>query len=175
MVTVCDLTGSLSLKCFLCSSIVQSKRHCPKEHLPCSNVLLVLGKLEASPFPCPHPPYSPSTNPDPNYLPWHGHVTALTISPIARRLGYATKLTEAMERASDAADAWFVDLFVRKENTVAQKLYNGMGYSVYRRVSQYYNDRTDAFDMRKPLRRDVKRETVREGGEDIVVDPRDVW
>lgn len=58
---------------------------------------------------------------------------------------------------------------------VAQELYKKMGYSVYRRVVSYYQDDEDAFDMRKPLSRDKDRDTVREGGEDINVDPDEVW
>lgn len=58
---------------------------------------------------------------------------------------------------------------------VAQELYKKMGYSVYRRVVSYYQDDEDAFDMRKPLSRDKDRDTVREGGEDIHVDPNEVW
>ncbi|KAF2461266.1 acyl-CoA N-acyltransferase [Lineolata rhizophorae] len=135
----------------------------------------ILGKLEASPFPPPNPPYDPDTNPNPNYLPWHGHITALTVAPGARRLGHATKLTESLERQSDAHDAWFVDLFVRAENSVAQELYRKMGYSVYRRVVGYYNDDSDAFDMRKPLSRDKDRKHVRENGENINVEPSEVW
>jgi N-terminal acetyltransferase B complex catalytic subunit len=80
-----------------------------------------------------------------------------------------------MERVCDNHSAWFVDLFVRAENEVAQKLYRGLGYSVYRKVVGYYNDDSDAYDMRKPLSRDTKQETVREGGEDILVEPSDVW
>ncbi|KAF2093621.1 acyl-CoA N-acyltransferase [Rhizodiscina lignyota] len=137
----------------------------------------ILGKLESSPYPCPNPPYSPSTTgkTDPNYLPWHGHVTALTVAPAARRLGHATMLTEALEKACDDANAWFVDLFVRAENKVAQDLYKKMGYSVYRRVVGYYNDEADAFDMRKPLNRDKEKGTVREDGENVAVDPNEVW
>jgi N-terminal acetyltransferase B complex catalytic subunit len=138
-------------------------------------IVTVLGKLEASPFPPPIHPYSPDTNPDPNYLPWHGHITALTIAPHARRLGYATKLSESLEQQSDAADAWFVDLFVRASNEIAKELYRKMGYSVFRRVVDYYNDGEDALDMRKPLGRDVGRKHVREGGDEIRVRPEDVW
>lgn len=58
---------------------------------------------------------------------------------------------------------------------MAQELYRKMGYSVYRRVVGYYNDEADAFDMRKPLSRDVDRECVREKGEDFCVEPEDVW
>jgi N-terminal acetyltransferase B complex catalytic subunit len=135
----------------------------------------VLGKLEASPYPAPVSPFSPSTNTNPNYLPWHGHVTALTVSPLARRLGHASSLTTSMERVCDNHSAWFVDLFVRAENEVAQKLYRGLGYSVYRKVVGYYNDDSDAYDMRKPLSRDTEQKTVREGGEDILVEPSEVW
>lgn len=62
-----------------------------------------------------------------NYLPWHAHITCLTVAPGARRLGLATKLSEALEVAGDEADGWFVDLFVRVENVAAIKLYKKMG------------------------------------------------
>ena len=64
---------------------------------------------------------------------------------------------------------------MRASNEIAKELYRKMGYSVYRRVVDYYNDGEDAFDMRKPLDRDTKRGTVREGGENIRVDPGEVW
>jgi N-terminal acetyltransferase B complex catalytic subunit len=90
-------------------------------------------------------------------------------------MGHATRLTEALEKACDEANAWFVDLFVRVENESAQKLYKKMGYSIYRRVVGYYNDDEDAFDMRKPLSRDKERKTVVENGEKVKVSPHDVW
>ncbi|KAF2876932.1 acyl-CoA N-acyltransferase [Massariosphaeria phaeospora] len=135
----------------------------------------ILGKLEASPYPSPVTPYSPTTNPDPNYLPWHGHITALTVAPAARRLGHATRLSAALEQQADAQNAWFVDLFVRASNDIAKELYRKMGYSVYRRVVDYYNDGEDALDMRKPCKRDVGRKHVRENGENVRVSPNDVW
>ena len=63
----------------------------------------------------------------PNYLPWHAHITALTVAPAARRLGHATRLSKALEEVSDEQNAWFVDLFVRVENEAAIKLYKKMG------------------------------------------------
>lgn len=48
-------------------------------------------------------------------------------------------------------------------------------YSVYRRIVDYYADGADAFDMRKPLKRDKQRKTVRPNGENIKVDPSEVW
>ncbi|KAF1353621.1 acyl-CoA N-acyltransferase [Delphinella strobiligena] len=139
----------------------------------------ILGKVEASPYPAPKEPYDPShalyTQKFPNYLPWHAHITCLTVSPSARRLGHATKLSAALEEVGNRENAWFVDLFVRVENTAAIVLYEKMGYSVYRRIVDYYNDGADAFDMRKPLARDRDRKTIRPDGENIRVDPSEVW
>ena len=118
----------------------------------------------------------------PHYLPWHGHVTALTVAPQYRRLGLAQLLTAALEAGCDEEQAWFVDLFVREGNLTAVGLYKGMGYSVFRRVVDYYSDDPtgrkageDAFDMRKPLARDKKRQHIRKHGEDFRVMPEDIY
>ena len=91
-----------------------------------------MGKLESSPYPAPVEPYDPNLTiyrkKWPNYLPWHAHITCLTVAPAARRLGHATRLSEALEQVGDEADAWFVDLFVRVENEAAILLYKKMGY-----------------------------------------------
>jgi N-terminal acetyltransferase B complex catalytic subunit len=117
-----------------------------------------------------------------HYLPWHGHVTALTIAPQYRRLGLAKTLTGALERGCDEQNAWFIDLFVRKGNDIAVGLYRGLGYSVFRRVLKYYSDDPtggkageDAFDMRKPLHRDKKLQHIRDNGENYVVHPEDLY
>lgn len=139
----------------------------------------VLGKVEASPYPAPYEPYDPAhplyQKKFSNYLPWHAHITCLTVAPSARRLGHATRLSEALEEVGEKEKAWFVDLFVRVENTAAIELYKKMGYSVYRRIVDYYNDGSDAFDMRKPLSRDADRKTIRPDGENVRVDPSEVW
>jgi N-terminal acetyltransferase B complex catalytic subunit len=134
----------------------------------------IMGKLESSPS-----YYAGSEH----YLPWHAHITALTVAPHARRLGLARILSRELERAGDEYDAWFVDLFVRKSNSIAQNLYKGMGYSVYRRVLDYYIDdpanpdirAEDAYDMRKRLKRDKDGKHIRADGEDFAVEPHDVW
>ena len=94
---------------------------------------------------------------------------------------------------------FFVDLYVRCANSVAITMYEGMDYSVYRRVREYYGnlgvrkggrDEEDAFgksmvladsrifiileDMRKPLARDVNRKSVRANGRDNIVSAHDV-
>ena len=62
-----------------------------------------------------------------NYMPWHGHVTALTVAPQYRRLGLGQELTSALERGCEEKNAWFVDLFVRESNS-AVGMYEKMGY-----------------------------------------------
>lgn len=92
-----------------------------------------MGKLESTP-----PRYSAHL-PSSSHLPWHAHITALTIAPPARRLGLAHLLTSSLESAGDNNNAYFVDLFVRVGNGVAISMYRSWGYSVWRRVVGYYS------------------------------------
>ncbi|XP_043262621.1 N-alpha-acetyltransferase 20 [Colletes gigas] len=93
---------------------------------------------------------------------WHGHITALTVSPVYRRLGLAATLVKSLEELSEMKQAYFVDLFVRVSNKVAIRMYEQLGYIVYRTVLEYYNGDPDenAFDMRKALSRDVTKKSV---------------
>jgi len=133
---------------------------------------------------------------------WHGHVTAITVANEYRRLGLARKMMNFLELVSDELyKGFFVDLYVRCANKLAIDMYEGLGYSVYRRVREYYGslgvgkggrDEEDAFgeclclrchvnicptpqlDMRKPLSRDPDRHSVRSNGRDIIVSAHDV-
>ncbi|EPY25108.1 peptide alpha-N-acetyltransferase [Angomonas deanei] len=98
---------------------------------------------------------------------FHGHVSAVTVAPTFRRLGLGESMMKELENtAIHVSKAYFVDLFVRKSNTVAQDMYHQLGYIVYRRVLSYYqgdgskgqfkNDE-DALDMRKALPKDKER------------------
>lgn len=49
-------------------------------------------------------------------------------------------MMEFLERMSDQADCYFVDLYVRMSNELATKMYESMGYTVYRRVVEYYGE-----------------------------------
>ncbi|CAH1790971.1 unnamed protein product [Owenia fusiformis] len=93
---------------------------------------------------------------------WHGHVTALTVAPEYRRLGLAARLMKNLEETSDKKKCYFVDLFVRVSNTVAIAMYERLGYTVYRRVIEYYSGEVDedAFDMRKALSQDKEKKSV---------------
>jgi N-terminal acetyltransferase B complex catalytic subunit len=93
---------------------------------------------------------------------WHGHVTAITVGPEFRRYGVARKLMNLCELVSEKIhNAYFVDLFVRKSNSVAINMYKTLGYSVYRTVTNYYSGEEDAFDMRKALPRDVDKKSIK--------------
>lgn len=91
---------------------------------------------------------------------WHGHVTALTVAPEYRRLGLARKMMHLLETVSDEVyKGFFVDLYVRCANSLAIDMYEKMGYSVYRRVREYYGtlglgkggrDEEDAFGESYP-------------------------
>lgn len=105
---------------------------------------------------------------------WHGHVTAITVGPEFRRYGVARKLMNLCELVSekmcvhyyrstgirlywltllyDSHNAYFVDLFVRKSNSVAINMYKTLGYSVYRTVTNYYSGEEDAFGTYWALR-----------------------
>ncbi|MCJ1314423.1 hypothetical protein MMC25_008105 [Agyrium rufum] len=141
---------------------------------PSDNIIgYIMGKIEEDPL---------THSFSPHYLPWHGHITALTVAPHYRRCGVARKLCLALERECNAQNAWFLDLFVRASNDTAINIYRGIGYSIYRRVVDYYNDDPtgrgpgeDAFDMRKSLKRDKDGKHVRKNGENFHVMPEDVY
>jgi N-terminal acetyltransferase B complex catalytic subunit len=86
---------------------------------------------------------------------WHGHVSAVTVAPEARRLGMARNLMDYLEDVSDENhQAHFVDLYVRISNSVAINMYKKLGYIIYRQIIGYYSGTEDAYDMRKALARD---------------------
>lgn len=92
---------------------------------------------------------------------WHGHVSAVTVGPEYRRLGFASKLMNFLEDLwQNTYNCYFVDLFVRKTNTVAIEMYRAAGYIVYRTILNYYGGEEDAFDMRKALARDRDKKSM---------------
>eukprot|EP00026_Physarum_polycephalum_P020612 Phypoly_transcript_23309.p1 GENE.Phypoly_transcript_23309~~Phypoly_transcript_23309.p1 ORF type:complete len:188 (+),score=13.25 Phypoly_transcript_23309:46-564(+) len=92
---------------------------------------------------------------------WHGHVTAVTVAPEFRRISLAERLMNILEVCSDKVHrGYFVDLFVRASNNVACNMYKKLGYTVYRRVLDYYSGEEDALDMRKALSRDKEKKSI---------------
>ncbi|KAF9255315.1 acyl-CoA N-acyltransferase [Marasmius fiardii PR-910] len=111
---------------------------------------------------------------------WHGHVSVVTVAPEYRMLGLARKMMSLLENRSDETyHGLFVDLYVRCVNTIAIDMYERLGYSVYRRVKEYFRgreipgeggrDEEDAFDMRKPLPRGRESHSIRANGRDVLV------
>ena len=47
-------------------------------------------------------------------------------------------MMEFLERMSDQAECYFIDLYVRMSNDLATTMYESMGYTVFRRVIDYY-------------------------------------
>ena len=103
---------------------------------------------------------------DPKKKSWHGHVTAITVDPDFRKQGLARSLMNYLEEVTEKVhNGWFVDLFVRSTNKVAIDMYKTLGYSLYRRVLEYYsgsgkNKGEDAWDMRKSMMRDKTKELM---------------
>ncbi|CAG9575008.1 n-terminal_acetyltransferase_complex_ard1_subunit_homolog_-_putative [Leishmania major strain Friedlin] len=98
---------------------------------------------------------------------YHGHVSAVSVAPTFRRVALGETLMVELAQMSELVhNAYFVDLFVRKSNQVAQDMYHRLGYIVYRTVLNYYHgdgpkgpfkSDEDALDMRLALRRDKER------------------
>ena len=81
----------------------------------------------------------------------HGHITSLAVKRSHRKLGIATKLMKATNRAmSQCFDAEYVSLHVRESNHAAFHLYKcTLAYAENSVEKAYYADGEDAYDMRK--------------------------
>jgi len=97
------------------------------------------------------------------------HLSALSVGPSYRRFRLGSQLLKIFEGNGNSYNASFADLYVREHNFVAISFYVRNGYSVYRKVIDYYGEPTeDANDMRKGLAAGRKEDyTIR--GEDINV------
>ncbi|KAL4491997.1 hypothetical protein ABPG72_008418 [Tetrahymena utriculariae] len=108
---------------------------------------------------------------DNNKKNWHGHVTAITVAPDSRRQGIARFLMDYLEQVTEKHDGWFVDLFVRPSNKIAVGMYRALGYDVYQTVNKYYSSQhgrsEDAYDMRKSMKKDVEKITMKPTGKRI--------
>lgn len=91
------------------------------------------------------------------------HISAITVAPGHRRNSFGRLCMNVMEMNGNLYGAYFVDLYVRKDNIPAIRFYKKLGYTVYRKVLGYYVDSgEDALDMRKSLALDEdKRYMVR--------------
>ena len=90
----------------------------------------------------------------------HGHITSLAVLRTHRKLGLATKLMSAAQRAMEEVfEAEYVSLHVRKSNRAAFHLYtHTLGYKIHDLEAKYYADGEDAYDMRKLLKGKPEKE-----------------
>ena len=70
---------------------------------------------------------------------WHGHVSAVTVAPEARRQGIAKFLMFYLEDLTDKVQGYYVDLFVRPSNKIAISMYKSLGYDIFRTIAHYYS------------------------------------
>jgi N-terminal acetyltransferase B complex catalytic subunit len=104
---------------------------------------------------------------------WHSHISAISISPEFRKLGVAKRLLDYFEDVSEKVHyCWFADLYVRVSNTLAIEMYRRRGYEVFRTVRGYYSGEEDAYDMRKPLKRDLNKKSMIGSG--ATINPEDI-
>ncbi|EOB13495.1 N-acetyltransferase 5 [Nosema bombycis CQ1] len=95
------------------------------------------------------------------------HLSALSVAPNSRRLGYGKYLLEILESNGNHHNAYFADLFVRQSNLPAIRFYRSLGYDIYRKVLQYYGHPIEnAYEMRKSLDMDPTKKCM-EPGDDM--------
>lgn len=85
--------------------------------------------------------------------PVHGHITSISVLRSHRKLGLATRLMQASQKAmSHVYDAQYCSLHVRVGNRAAIALYRDtLGFEVIKVENKYYADGEDAYDMRMYL------------------------
>lgn len=93
----------------------------------------------------------------------HGHVSVLTVESHYRRLGIASLLMNSFAHVMDLRNAWYLDLYLRCSNLAAYQLYSALGYCLRRVLLEYYpgDPGENAYDMRKPLAKDVQGHSLR--------------
>ena len=80
-----------------------------------------------------------------------GHVTTVGVAPEHRRRNIAKRLMEQVEDGFAKRNVRLVRLEVRVLNIAAQKLYEGLGYSITQRLPKYYSNGGDGLLMLKSL------------------------
>jgi len=79
------------------------------------------------------------------------HLVSLAVIPEFRRIGLAKALVSEATEAVAKRGAKEFYLEVRVTNELGIELYRQLGFSIFRRISYYYNDGADAYVMSKKL------------------------
>lgn len=80
-----------------------------------------------------------------------GHITTIGVAPEHRRRGLGSMLLQHAENALRKREVSAMSLEVRVSNTVAQKLYHDIGFTIVQRLNNYYKNGEDGFLMVKSI------------------------
>ena len=91
-----------------------------------------------------------------------GQITSISVLRTYRRLGVASKLmNHAINMMQEYFDADYVSLQVRVSNRPAVHLYqNNLGFHIASIEKEYYDDREDAYKMRKYFKKEKKDKNI---------------
>jgi len=91
-----------------------------------------------------------------------GQITSISVLRTYRRLGVASKLmNHAINMMQEYFDADYVTLQVRVSNRPAIHLYqNNLGFHISSIEKEYYDDREDAYKMRKYFKKEKKDKNI---------------
>ena len=78
-------------------------------------------------------------------------IYSIAVIPEHRRMGMARTLLAGAESVAVESGRNRIRLEVREDNAAAIRLYSSVGYRSFDRIEQYYEDRTAAIRMEKPL------------------------
>lgn len=79
------------------------------------------------------------------------HLVSIAVDPAHRRSGIGKTLLQAAEQAAAERGAGHMRLEIREDNPGAYALYRAMGYRHFGTWLEYYQDKSDALRMQKPL------------------------
>ena len=78
-------------------------------------------------------------------------IYSLAVTPEYRHMGVARTLLVGTESIAMESGRNRIRLEVREDNAAAIRLYTSVGYQTFGRIEPYYEDRTAAIRMEKPL------------------------
>jgi len=91
----------------------------------------------------------------------HGHLTAITIAREFRRIGVTEQFMNLLKQISEEHNGRYIDLFVRKSNENAIKMYNKHGYIVYREIlDELYDVQTSENEIKKIIENFLKNHSI---------------
>jgi len=79
-------------------------------------------------------------------------VRSLAVKPEYQHRGFGKTMMAEAERIAHQAGRKKITLATSPENTGAVQFYQGLGYTITKRVENYYGDRTPRYVLEKPIK-----------------------